>query len=98
MQQCPSCNDPTAPDDQFCRACGKPLAATPHPDATVRWSGQQLPARSDVPKPGGPVQTTRQHLGSVGAEGGAENPERLLPGLAQRLTRGQVPQLSFSLG
>jgi ABC-type multidrug transport system ATPase subunit len=39
MHQCPTCHAPTAPEDQFCRACGKPLPATPHPDATVRWTG-----------------------------------------------------------
>jgi ABC-type multidrug transport system ATPase subunit len=46
MQHCPSCNAPIVVDDQFCRACGKPLAATPHPDATVRWTGA-LPLRQE---------------------------------------------------
>jgi ABC-type multidrug transport system ATPase subunit len=46
MQLCPSCNAPTADEDQFCRACGKPLPATPHPDATIRWTGA-LPLRCE---------------------------------------------------
>jgi ABC-type multidrug transport system ATPase subunit/ABC-type multidrug transport system permease subunit len=46
MQQCPTCRAPTAAEDQFCRSCGKPLAVTPHPDATVRWTGA-LPLRRE---------------------------------------------------
>jgi ABC-type multidrug transport system ATPase subunit len=52
MQTCSSCGAATAPEDQFCRTCGRLLAAppadapAPHPDATVRWSGA-LPLRRD---------------------------------------------------
>ncbi len=45
MRTCPSCAAAAAPEDQFCRACGRPLEAAPTADATVRWSGPLPPRR-----------------------------------------------------
>jgi len=44
MQTCSSCGASSAPEDRFCRSCGRTLA--PPPDATVRWSGT-LPLRRE---------------------------------------------------
>jgi len=44
MQTCSSCGAASAPDDRFCRSCGRTLA--PAADATVRWTGA-LPLRRE---------------------------------------------------
>src|SRR5262245_20330825 len=56
MKPCPYCGTENADTHKFCRRCGKALGSlpasltAPPPDATVRWSGQLLPA-------GGPQRT-----------------------------------------
>ncbi len=44
MQTCSSCGASSAPEDRFCRSCGRTLP--PPPDATVRWTGA-LPLRRE---------------------------------------------------
>src|SRR5271169_1352266 len=62
MQTCSFCAASAAPDDQFCRSCGRSLVATSAPvvsasqsDATVRWSGT-LPMRRE-PRSNIPLDT-----------------------------------------
>src|SRR5262245_1466424 len=82
MQTCPSCGAPPAPSDQFCRTCGRPLAATagpaeatPPPAATVLWTGTP-PAR-------------REHRSTIGLD--------LLFAQKAQITIGRSPECDVCL-
>jgi ABC-type multidrug transport system ATPase subunit/pSer/pThr/pTyr-binding forkhead associated (FHA) protein len=53
MKTCSACRTANADGNRFCQQCGRPLdAALPH-EATVRWTGQQMPIR--LPRHAAPI-------------------------------------------